>query len=106
MEHLARGGSIKDRTDVPDWAKNVYVTAPDISPSEHVNMQAAFQDSVDAGISKTINFANNAEPIKPDPPKIKILLVATIPNYILTLPKKRVQKLQIKNILKILKYLE
>jgi len=60
MEHLARGGSIKDRTDVPDWAKNVYVTAPDISPSEHVNMQAAFQDSVDAGISKTINFANNA----------------------------------------------
>ena len=60
MEHLARGGSIKDRTDVPDWAKDVYVTAPDISPSEHVNMQAAFQNSVDAGISKTINFANSA----------------------------------------------
>ena len=60
MEHLARGGSLKDREDVPDWAKEVYVTAPDISPAAHVNMQAAFQEAVDAGISKTINFANTA----------------------------------------------
>ena len=60
MEHLAKGGALKDRDDVPEWAKRVYVTAPDISPEEHVRMQAAFQDSVDAGISKTINFANDA----------------------------------------------
>jgi len=60
MEYLAKGGSLQDREDVPEWAKDVYVTAPDISPTAHVNMQAAFQDAVDAGISKTINFANNA----------------------------------------------
>ena len=60
MEHLAKGGSLINREDVPDWAKDVYVTAPDISPSAHVNMQAAFQEAVDAGISKTINFANSA----------------------------------------------
>ena len=60
MEHLAKGGALKDRDDVPEWAKRVYVTAPDISPEEHVRMQAAFLDSVDAGISKTINFANDA----------------------------------------------
>ena len=60
MEHLAKGGSLQDREDVPEWAKEVYVTAPDISPTAHVNMQAAFQDAVDAGISKTINFANSA----------------------------------------------
>ena len=60
MEHLSKGGLLKDRDDVPSWAKHVYVTAPDISPEEHVRMQAAFQDSVDAGISKTINFANDA----------------------------------------------
>ena len=60
MEYLAKGGSLQDRDDVPDWAKDVYVTAPDISPSAHVNMQAAFQEAVDAGISKTINFANSA----------------------------------------------
>ena len=60
MSHLSRGGSLQDRDDVPDWAKRVYVIAPDISPESHVRMQAAFQESVDAGISKTINFANNA----------------------------------------------
>jgi len=60
MEHLAQGGSIKYRDDVPDWAKDVYVTAPDISPTDHVNMQSAFQEAVDAGISKTINFPNDA----------------------------------------------
>jgi ribonucleoside-diphosphate reductase alpha chain len=60
MAHLSRGGSLQDRNDVPDWVKKVYVIAPDISPEAHVRMQAAFQESVDAGISKTINFANEA----------------------------------------------
>ena len=60
MEHIANGGSIKTRTDVPEWVKEVYVTAGDISPEAHVQMQAAFQDSCDSGISKTINFANDA----------------------------------------------
>ena len=60
MEYIANGGSIKTRSDVPKWAKEVYVTAGDISPEAHVKMQAAFQDSCDSGISKTINFANDA----------------------------------------------
>jgi len=60
MSHLASGGSLKDRDDVPDWAKNVYVTAQDISPEDHVLMQARFQQYVDSGISKTINFASEA----------------------------------------------
>lgn len=60
MEHISNGGSLKDRDDVPDWVKNVYTTAMDISPEAHVGMQAAFQKSCDSGISKTINFANDA----------------------------------------------
>ena len=40
--------------------KNVYITAPDISPEDHVLMQSTFQEHVDSGISKTINFANEA----------------------------------------------
>ena len=61
MEYLADGGSIQDRDeDVPEWVRDVFVTAADISPQDHVRMQAAFQDSVDAGISKTINFPNSA----------------------------------------------
>jgi ribonucleoside-diphosphate reductase alpha chain len=60
MRYLADGGSIQDRPDVPSWAKRVFVTAADISPEWHVRMQAAFQESVDSGISKTINFPNSA----------------------------------------------
>ena len=60
MNYLAEGGSLQDREEVPQWIKSIYVTAPEISPSNHVLMQAAFQKSVDAGISKTINFANSA----------------------------------------------
>ena len=60
MEFLADGGSIQDRADVPDWAKRTFVTASDISPEYHVRMQGAFQESVDSGISKTINFPNSA----------------------------------------------
>ena len=61
MEFLANGGSIQDREDdVPEWVREVFVTAADISPQDHVRMQAAFQESVDAAISKTINFPNSA----------------------------------------------
>ena len=60
MEFLSDGGSLQERQDVPDNVKRLFRTAPDISPSYHVKMQAAFQESTDAGISKTINFPNDA----------------------------------------------
>ena len=60
MGYLADGGSLQERDDVPEWAKQAFVTAEDISPEMHVRMQAAFQESVDSGISKTINFPNSA----------------------------------------------
>lgn len=60
MDYLAEGGSLASAPQVPDWAKDVYATAPEISPEDHVLMQAAFQEHCDSGISKTINFANSA----------------------------------------------
>ncbi len=60
MNYLAEGGSLQDRDDVPESAKSTFVVAGDISPEMHVRMQAAFQESVDAAISKTINFPNEA----------------------------------------------
>ena len=46
--------------EVPDEIKEIYLTAPEISPEAHVGMQAAFQEHCDSGISKTINFPNDA----------------------------------------------
>lgn len=60
MDYLAEGGSLATAPQVPDWAKAVYSTAPEISPADHVLMQAAFQKHCDSGISKTINFPNEA----------------------------------------------
>ena len=61
MDYLASGGSLQNSPyELPDWVKSLYVTAPEISPEDHVLMQAAFQKHVDSGISKTINFANEA----------------------------------------------
>jgi ribonucleoside-diphosphate reductase alpha chain len=60
MGYVADGGSIQDRDDVPQWAKDVFVTSADIGAEGHVGMQSAFQKYCDSGISKTINFPNSA----------------------------------------------
>ena len=60
MADLAGGASLQQREEVPQWIKDVYITAADISPREHVEMQSIFQQFVDAGISKTINFPFSA----------------------------------------------
>ena len=60
MEYLAEGGSLQDRPDVPDDVKEIYITSPELTPAEHVEMQAAFQPYVDSGISKTINMPHEA----------------------------------------------
>ena len=63
MDYLANGGSLQTAPDiygVPAWVKNIYITSPEIAPDDHVLMQAAFQQHVDSGISKTINFDNKA----------------------------------------------
>ena len=60
LEFLSDGGSLQEREDVPENVKRLFRVSADISPEDHVLMQSAFQVSTDAGISKTINFPNEA----------------------------------------------
>jgi len=60
LEFLSDGGSLQERDDVPTDIKRLFHVASDISPRDHVMMQAAFQEATDAGISKTVNFPNEA----------------------------------------------
>jgi len=53
-------GSCIGIEEIPKDIQEIFVTAHDINPIEHVKMVAVLQKCVDLSISKTINFSNNA----------------------------------------------
>src|SRR5258707_664580 len=60
MSRVAETGSLQGIAEVPQAAKRLFVTTHQIAPRWHVRMQAAFQQHIDAAVSKTINFPHTA----------------------------------------------
>ncbi len=60
MEKIAEQGSLHGFQEIPEDVRAVFLTAHDISPMEHIAMQAAFQRYVDNAVSKTVNFSHSA----------------------------------------------
>ncbi len=59
-ERLAAGQPLAAAKGIPEDVRRVFVTAHDVPPARHVEMQAAFQEYIDGAISKTINLPPEA----------------------------------------------
>ena len=53
-------GSAQSVSSVPDEIKRVFITAYDVTPEDHVRIQAAFQAFTNNAVSKTVNFPAEA----------------------------------------------
>ena len=55
-DRILEKGSLKGMREVPPDVKRLFKTSHEISPDNHIEMQAAFQEYTDNAVSKTINM--------------------------------------------------
>lgn len=59
-KQIARSGTLQGLNSLPEDLKELFVTALDIPPEQHIRVQAAFQKYTDNAVSKTVNLPENA----------------------------------------------
>ncbi len=61
LSRVAAGEALHEIEGIPEKVADLFVTTRDLSPEQHVRMQAAFQKHTDNAVSKTINFHHEAK---------------------------------------------
>lgn len=62
VERVAKAASLAKVKGVPKDVADLFVTAHEVEPRRHVEIQAAFQKHVDNAVSKTVNLPHDATP--------------------------------------------
>jgi len=60
LSHIAQQGSVQKIKGIPRDMKKIFITAFDLTPKQHLEIQAAFQNHTDNSVSKTINLPKDA----------------------------------------------
>jgi ribonucleoside-diphosphate reductase alpha chain len=60
VDKVIEKGMIRDMEELPEDIRAVFGTAHEIDPEWHIRMQAAFQESTESAVSKTINLRHDA----------------------------------------------
>ena len=63
LEKVAETGTVVGLDEIPEKWQEIFRTAQDIAPEEHIRMQGILQlNGIDSSISKTINLSSSATP--------------------------------------------
>jgi ribonucleoside-diphosphate reductase alpha chain len=62
LEKVIETGRARPLAQFPDAVRRLFVTSGEISPEQHLRVQAAFQEHTDNAVSKTLNLPRESTP--------------------------------------------